>query len=64
MSQMIVWKWASSSLSKGNSKTGWQQKARNVAETTLKVLKPLKNQEEYRKMKLGIVGLCLFHLFA
>ena len=34
-----------------------QQKVRNVAETTLKVLKPLKNQEEYRKMKLGIVGL-------
>ena len=64
MSQMIVWKWASSSLSKGNSKTGRQQKARNVAETTLKVLKPLKNQEEYRKMKLGIVDLCLFHLFA
>ena len=29
----------------------------NVAETNLKVLKPLKNQEEYRKMKLGIVGL-------
>lgn len=64
MSQMTVWKWESGSLSRDSSKMGCQQqKAHNVAEAIHKVLKPLKNQEVYGNMKLGIVGDLLDFIF-
>ena len=41
----------------------WRKCGGNVADTTLKVLKPLKNQEVYINMKLGIVGDLLDFIF-
>ena len=59
---MTVWKWGSGSLSRDSLKIGCQrQKSYNVAEAIEKVLKPLKNQEVYRNMELGIVVFCRFH---